>query len=145
MCESLEPALIILYFACNESDISVKFKVVSSNSSPRRLTSFSLIFSPTWSVPDYVERISLSHLTSISINLKLELRILPNYGDRNIWSDFAIPSGKYWNSNSLIFQHDNNPKHTVSAVKPYLDRKHTVEYYQSCAGIPRDLKITEAV
>ena len=35
----------------------------------------------------------------------------------------AIPSGKHLIGNWIIFQHDNDPKHTAHAVKSYLERK----------------------
>ena len=66
---------------------------------------------------------------------------------RQILIHHVIPSGKRLIGNCFISQHDSDPKHTVHAVKSYLERKTTDRTLTVMDWLPqsRDLNIIEAV
>lgn len=63
-----------------------------------------------------------------------------NYECRTVFLDLDTPSPKHLIHNGYIFQQDNDPKHTASTAKWYLDRKkkkNTIEHPETWIGLPR--------
>ena len=58
----------------------------------------------------------VGHLYKITDNLKA-----PKY--KQILIHHAVPVGKALIGNNLVFQHDNDPKHTARVIKKYLENK----------------------
>lgn len=107
----LEP-FIYLYFASNEPDFLLKYKVVSEG------LSFSLDISwfvrPQWGAIKHDGGSAMgwgcSGLGDLVIIINAEKQ-------HQIWSRHAIPPGNRTITISFIFRHENEPKHTGIAVK----------------------------